>query len=282
MLDVKTFGRMTLKSLIYLLLSILVIMSLFPFFIMAINSTRSTNEIWTSAISFIPSTNLDINYDVLTGRMFDPFRGMINSAIVSTSATILAVYFSTLTAFALVAYQWKLRKPFFTLIMAVMMIPATVGSIGFLHFMFRIGWSNNLLALIIPAISAPATVFFTRQYMIGAFPLEMLEAARIDGSGEFNSFNRIVIPMMKPAMATQAIFIFVGTWNNLFIPSIILTNSERMTLPIMISLLRGDIYRVELGAIYLALSITVLPLLTAYLVFSKYIVAGIAIGSVKG
>ena len=278
----KKLCRITSSSFVYLFLAILVLMSILPFFVMAINATRSTHEIWSSAISLVPSTNLYVNYEVLTGRLFNPFVGMTNSAIVSTSATFLAVYFSTLTAFALVAYNWKFRKPFFTLIMAVMMIPATVGSIGFLHFMFRIGWNNNLIALIIPAISAPAAVFFIRQYMIGAFPLEMLEAARIDGSSEFRSFNQVVIPMMKPAMATQAIFIFVGTWNNLFIPSIILTNSDVMTLPIMISLLRGDIYRVELGAIYLALSITVLPLLIAYLIFSKYIVAGIAIGSVKG
>ena len=162
------------------------------------------------------------------------------------------------------------------------MIPAQVSSIGFFHFMFRIGWTNNFLALIIPAAAAPVAVFFLRQYMLGALSMQLVEAARMDGSGEFSTFNRVVIPVMKPAMATQAIFAFVASWNNLFIPSILLTDSRRMTLPIMVSLLRGDAYRVELGAVYLGLTLAVLPLLVAYFIFSKHIVAGVALGSVKG
>ena len=276
------FGNITLKTIIYIVCIVLVVLSIFPFIIMLVNSTRDTPQIQQNAISLIPSTNFQTNMDVLTGRMFDPLQGMINSAIISVSATALTVYFSTLTAFALVAYSWRLRQPFFTFIMVVMMIPAQVSSIGFFHFMFRIGWTNNFLALILPAVAAPIAVFFLRQYMLGALSLDLLEAARIDGSSEFRTFNQVVIPIMKPAMATQAIFSFVASWNNLFIPSILLTRSDRMTLPIMVALLRGDAYRVELGAIYLGLALAVLPLLIAYCIFSKYIVAGVALGSVKG
>ena len=275
-------GRATFKTFAYFLCITLVVLSLFPFIIMIINATRSTPEIQQNAISLIPSTNFQVNMDVLTGRMFDPLRGMFNSLIISTSATLLTVYFSTLTAFALVAYSWRMRQPFFTLIMAVMMIPAQVSSIGFFQFMFRIGWTNNFLPLIIPAVAAPMAVFFLRQYMLGALSMELLEAARIDGSSEIRIFNQIVIPIMKPAMATQAIFAFVASWNNLFIPSILLTRSDMMTLPIMVSLLRGDAYRVELGAVYLGLALAVLPLLITYFIFSKYIVAGVALGGVKG
>jgi len=275
-------GRITFKTIVYFTCILLVVLSLFPFIIMAVNATRNTPQIQQSAISLIPSTHFDTNMEVLTGRMFDPFRGMINSLIISASATFLTVYFSTLTAYALVAYNWRMRRPFFTLIMAVMMIPAQVSSIGFFHFMFRIGWTNNFLALILPAVAAPVAVFFLRQYMLGALSMELVEAARIDGSSEFRTFNQVVIPIMKPAMATQAIFAFVGSWNNLFIPSILLTRSDMMTLPIMVALLRGDAYRVELGAIYLGLALAVLPLLITYFIFSKYIVAGVALGSVKG
>jgi len=275
-------GRFTFKTIAYFICIILVILSLFPFIVMIVNATRSTPEIQQNAVSLIPSTNFATNMDVLTGRMFDPLRGMFNSMIVSTGATLLTVYFSTLTAFALVAYSWRMRQPFFTLIMVVMMIPAQVSSIGFFQFMFRIGWTNNFLALILPAVAAPVAVFFLRQYMLGALSMELLEAARIDGSSEFRIFNQIVIPIMKPAMATQAIFAFVASWNNLFIPSILLTRSDMMTLPIMVSLLRGDAYRVELGAVYLGLALAVLPLLITYFIFSKYIVAGVALGGVKG
>ncbi|MPN55813.1 L-arabinose transport system permease protein AraQ [bioreactor metagenome] len=108
-----------------------------------------------------------------------------------------------------------------------------------------------------------------------------MNSARIDGAGEFYTFNRIILPIMKPAMATQAIFTFVTNWNNLFIPMIILTRREKYTMPIMVSLLRGDIYKTEYGSVYLGLALTVLPLFVVYFLLSKYIIAGVALGALK-
>ncbi len=278
----KSPGAIAFRILIYAFLIFLAILSLMPFVIMLVNSTRSTPEIQANSISLIPSTYLQNNYRILTGKSFDPLTGFKNSLIISSFSTVLTIYFSTLTAYALVAYRWKLRNSFFTLIMAIMMIPAQVTSIGFYQFMYKVGMTNNFLALILPSIAAPAAVFFMRQYMLGSFPLEILDSARIDGSGEFYTFNRIVIPMMKPAMATQGIFSFVSSWNSLFMPTILLTDSDKYTLPIMVSLLRGDIYKTEYGAVYLGLSLTALPLLVIYFALSKYIIAGVALGSVKG
>ena len=260
----------------------LTILSLFPFVIMIVNSTRSTNQIQSHAISLIPSHYLVNNFKVLTSKTFDPFRGFLNSLIISVGSTFCSVYFSTMTAFALVAYDWKLRKPFFTVIMCILMIPAQVISIGFYQFMYKIGMTNNFLALILPSIAAPATVFFMRQYMIPSLPMEILQSARIDGAGEFRIFNQIVIPMMMPAMATQAIFSFVTSWNQLFMPSILLTRTQLYTLPMMVALLNGDTYKTEFGAVYLALFLTVVPLLAIYFLLSKYIIAGVALGGVKG
>lgn len=165
--------------------------------------------------------------------------------------------------------------------MAVLMIPAQVSGIGFYQFMYRIGWTNSYFPLILPAIAAPAVVFFMRQYLAGALSIDIVNSARIDGAGEFYTFNRIVLPIMKPAMATQAIFSFVGSWNNLFMPMILLTDKSKYTMPIMVSLLRGDIYRTEYGAVYLGLTLTVLPLFIVYFALSKYIIAGVALGSMK-
>jgi len=147
--------------------------------------------------------------------------------------------------------------------------------------MYQIGWTNSFLPLILPAIASPAIVFFMRQYLLGALNYEIVESARVDGSGEFATFNRIVLPIMSPALATQAIFVFVGSWNNLFMPLILLTQKEKYTLPIMVNLLRGDIYRTELGSIYLGLSLTALPLFVIYFLLSRYIIQGVALGSVK-
>jgi multiple sugar transport system permease protein len=252
-----------------------------PFWIMIVNATRSTFQIQQNAISLIPSTFLADNLKVLAGKTFNPLTGFFNSVIISTSATALSVYFSTLTAYALVAYDWKMRQPFFTLILAVMMIPTQVISIGFYQFMYRVGMTNNLLALILPAIAAPMTVFFMRQYMLPSLSLDIVASARIDGAGEFRTFNSIVLPIMKPAMATQAIFTYVTSWNNLFLPMVLLTKKENYTMPIMVSLLKGDIYKTEYGAVYLALTLSVLPLFVVYFLLSKYIIAGVALGSVK-
>ena len=275
-------GNRPFKIVAYTLCIILTILSLMPFVIMVINSTRSTYEIQQHAVSLIPGTNLLKNFSVYDGKTFNAWQGFLNSIIIATGSTVLVVYFSALTAYALVAYKWKLRGAFFTLILLVMMIPSQVTSIGFYQFMYKIGWTNSFLPLIIPGVAAPATVFFMRQFMLASLPLDLLNAARIDGSGEFNTFNNIALPIMKPAMATQAIFSFVSKWNELFMPSILLTDNEKYTMPIMVSLLRGDIYKVEYGAIYLGLTLSVLPLFIVYFCLSKYIIAGVALGGVKG
>ncbi len=269
------------KIVVYIVCIILAILSIMPFWIMIVNATRSTPEIQSHAISLVPSTHIEKNIDVLNGKTFNPFTGFLNSVIIATGATLLAIYFSTLTAYGLFAYRWKMRQPFFTLIMAVMMIPTQVISIGFYQFMYQIGLTNNFLALILPAIASPMTVFFMRQYMLGSVNLDIAASARIDGAGEFRIFNSIILPIMKPAMATQAIFIYVNTWNSLFMPMILLTRKELYTMPIMVSLLKGDFYKTEYGAVYLALTLSVLPLLVVYFVLSKHIIAGVALGSVK-
>ncbi len=278
----KRSGNPVYKTIIYIVLVILAVLSLFPFVVMVINSTRNTPQIQQHAVSLIPSHYLMNNWAVFNGKTFNPIRGFINSVIISSGATILTIYFSTLTAWALVAYHWKLRNAFFSFILAVMMIPGQITAIGFYQFMYKIHMTNNFLALILPAIAAPSCVFFMRQFMVATFPMELLDAARIDGSGEFKTFNEIGLPIMKPAMATQAIFTFVGNWNQLFMPSILLTDNALYTMPLMVSQLRGDIYKVEYGAVYLGLTLSVLPLFVIYFALSKYIIAGVALGGVKG
>ena len=266
---------------IHIVCFILSILSILPFWVMIVNATRSTTQIQQHALSLIPSTHMLYNFKVLVGKSFNPMVGMMNSVIISVGSTLLTVYFSSLTAYALVAYEWKLRKAFFSFIVGVMMIPAQVTMIGFYQMVYKLGLTNNLLMLILPSIAAPATVFFMRQYLYPTLSMEIVQAARIDGAGEFRIFNTIVLPIMKPAIATQAIFSFVNSWNNLFTPLVLLTNKDKYTMPIMVSLLRGDIYKTEFGSVYLGLTLTVIPLIIVYLLLSKYIIAGVALGGVK-
>jgi len=270
------------KFILYLFLIMLALLSILPFFVMFINATRSTPQIQRQALSFIPGSSLVHNWRYLMVGAFDPFIGFQNSFIISTGATLLAVYFSSLTAYGIVAYDWKFKKLFFGLIMTILMIPATVSVIGFFQFMWQIGLNNNFIPLIIPAIASPGVVFFMKQYLQATLSIEMVEAARIDGSSELATFNKIVLPIMKPAIATQAIFIMVGTWNQLFLPMVLLSGRRQMwTMPIMVSQLQGNIYDTEFGAVWLGLSLTVLPLFAVYAFLSKYIIAGVALGGVK-
>lgn len=269
------------KFFIYVVCIVLCVMSLFPFVVMFVNATRDNYSIQQGMI-LIPGDKLLQNFKTLNERQnFDTLLGMRNSLIIATSSTVLSLYFSTMTAYGLVVYRFKGRKFAFTFIMAVLMIPTQVSMVGFFTFMFKLNLVNTYIPLIIPSIAAPSLVFFMRQYMVSGLPLEIVEAARIDGSSEFGTFNRIALPMMKPALATQAIFTFVGSWNKLFEPTMLINSQNRYTMPMLVSLLKSDRFRTDYGTVYLALALTVLPLFVVYFILSKYIIAGVALGGVK-
>ena len=259
-------------------------LSIIPFYIMVINATRSSAAI-QRGISLLPSRFFAANLANLvkksTGIGAPLWKCMFNSCLISIPATALQVYFSTFTAYGITVYRFKLRNFAASFIMAIMMIPAQVSIIGFMQFMIKIGLYDSYWPLIIPAAAAPSTYFFMKQYMQTGFSVEIVEAARIDGSGEFSTFNKIALPLMKPAMATQAIFAFIGSWNNLYTPSMMLTDTAKKTLPMFIMALRSEQFRSDYGIIYLGLCLTVLPIFIVYFALSKYIIAGVALGGVK-
>ncbi|MBQ9934532.1 MAG: carbohydrate ABC transporter permease [Lachnospiraceae bacterium] len=263
---------------------ILCVISIFPFYTMIINATHTTNVI-ERGIQIIPGTNLIKNITGLLERTKDVgtnvWEALLHSTMIAAPATILQVYFATFTAYGLTVYQFKLRSLAWSFIMAIMMIPAQVSIIGFMNFMMKINLYDSYWPLILPAMAAPSTVYFMKQYMQGSLSVEIIEAARIDGSGEFSTFNKIALPLMKPAMATQAIFAFIASWNNLYTPSMMITNNRKYTLPMFVQGLRSDVIRIDYGFVYVGLTLTVFPLLVVYFAFSKYIIAGVALGGVK-
>ena len=271
----------TVKEIICILLCI---MSLLPFIILFMNATRTSDAI-KQGISLLPGSNLLTNWANFqkkqNGMNLTVLAGMKNSFMIAVPATILTVYFSTLTAYGIEIYEFKLKKAAWSFIMAVMIVPNTIAVIGFYRFMLKIGLLNSYIPLIIPAIAAPSTIFFMRQYMQSTFSKELVEAARIDGSGEFRTFNRIAMPIMKPAIATQAIFGFVASWNNLFMPNMLLTSDTKKTLPLFVQMLRSDQFKTDYGILYVGIAVTILPIFVVYFILSKYIVAGVALGGVK-
>lgn len=271
------------KIVSYVVLTLFAVISLIPFLILLVNMTRDNGSI-QRGFSLIPGNYLIKNFTkVINNNSWKMLAGLRNSLIVSGFCALLSVYFSALTAYAIHVYDFKGRKFMFTFILMIMMVPTQVSALGFVNMMNRWGWTNSFFPLIIPSIAAPATFFFMKQYMESALPLEIVEAARIDGCGEFRTFNSLVTPILKPAFAVQAIFTFVSSWNNFFIPALILDKPEMRTLPIVIGVIRSaDYASFDMGAVYMAIGISILPVAVVYLILSKFIIRGIALGAVKG
>ncbi len=263
---------------------LLCFISIFPFYVMIVNATLPSSRI-QQGLAFIPGTEAIKNFTGMlketAGTATSIWQAMLHSVIITVPATILQVYCATLTAYGITVYSFKLRNIAWSFIMAIMMIPAQVSIIGFMAFMKQIGLYGSYLTLIIPAAAAPSTVYFMKQYMQSALSVEIIEAARIDGSGEFSTFNKIALPLMKPAMATQAIFAFIASWNNLYTPTMMIADTKKYTLPMFVQGLKSDAIRINYGYVYVGLTLTVLPLLIVYFILSKYIIAGVALGGVK-
>lgn len=272
---------------------LLTIISLLPIYIILINATRANSDIIANGISFLPGVSLIDNFKNMTDpqyangvyyRIFNVLVGYRNSLIIAGSSTILTVFFSAMTAYGLTVYDFKGKKFATTFILLVMMVPTQVVSTGFLEFMASLKLLNNYLPLIVPAIAAPATVFFMLQYMKSSFPLDIVEAARIDGCSEFRTFMQISLPIFKPAFAVQAIFAFVANWNNYYNPTMILVNgdSSMKTMPMMVAGVMGISTSTDYGIQNLAVILSIIPIVVIYLALSKFIVKGVALGAVKG
>ena len=266
----------------YIVLIILTFLCLFFFYILIVNATRSHSEI-QKGFSFIPGKSFAVNLNhVLNDANIPVLSGIKNSLIVSSLSAILATYFSALTAYGLYAYDFKLKKPAFVFIMLILVMPTQVSAMGFINLITKMGMLNTLYPLFLPSIAAPAVFYFMYSYMQSSLPLELVEAARIDGSNEFHTFNRVVIPIMKPALAVQAIFAFVTSWNNYFIPALVISDNSKKTLPILIAALRSaDFLKFDIGTVYMLITIAIVPIIIVYIALSKYIVAGVALGGVK-
>ena len=270
------------RALAYIVLVLISFLCLIWFYILFINATRAHSEL-TKGFTVIPSTFLAKNWKTLVTGTLPIWRGLINSLIVAGLTAALSTYFSTVTAYAIHVYRFPGRKFIQSFILAIMMIPTQVTALGFVNFMRKLKLMDTFIPLIVPAIAAPAVFFYMKQYLTGALPLSIVEASRIDGASEFRTFNEIVLPIVKPAIAVQAIFSFVTSWNNYFQPALILHTDTKKTLPILIAQLRAaDWLKFDMGQVYVMILFSIAPVIVVYLFLSKYIVEGIALGSVKG
>lgn len=268
------------RFVVYITMVLLALIAIVPIWLLLVNATRSTEQI-NAGISLFPSTHALYNWHALTSRDFHIQQGFFNSLFLAISTTVLTVYFSSMTAYGLHVYKFKGKRLLWGLILIIMMLPATLSFIGFYQFVARIHLLDSYIPLIIPSIASAATVLFLRQYLQSILSMELIEAARIDGAGEFRTFNTIVLPIIGPAVAAQAIFSFVASWNNFFTPFVIISSTKKYTLPMLVQMLRGDIYRTEYGGIYLGIAVSIIPIIIFYAFMSRFIISGITMGGVK-
>ena len=270
------------RVLAYIVLIFISILCLFWFYVLFVNATRSHAQIQLG-FSALPSGEFMNNWVHLMHSSQPVWNGLFNSVIIAALSAVLTTYFSCMTAYAIHVYNFKLKNVMFTFILMIMMIPTQVTALGFYRLMMDWNLMDSFIPLIIPAIAAPVVFFYMKQYMDSSLPLEIVEASRIDGAGEFKTFNMMILPIMKPAIAVQAIFAFVQSWNNYFIPSLLLTENKKKTLPILIAQLRSaDFLKKDMGKVYMMIAFSIFPVIVVYLLLSKHIVQGVALGSVKG
>ena len=282
--------KVMIKSIVIMAVLVLItIIVLAPIYILFVNATRDPQAITNHPLSFIPGTSFirnikeTINLNKIGKISYSAWIGYRNSFFITVSATALCIFFSALTAYGLVIYDFKLSTPAYTFILAVMMVPVQVTSVGFVQFMGKLKLTDTYWPLIVPAIAAPAIVFYMRQYMKANFPTEIVEAARIDGSGELSTFVRIAIPMLKPAVGVQAIFCFIANWNNFYTPSMILISREfkQYTMPMMVESILSNDKLSDQGVRYCAIVLSILPIIVIYCFLSRLIVDNVAEGGVK-
>ena len=283
--DYKTangFGIHARRIIAYIVLIFITVMCLFWFYILFVNSSRSNSEL-NKGFTLLFSNNLATNWKNLIQGTLPVWNGLLNSLIVASASAILCTYFSAMTAYGVHVYRFAGRKVIATFILAVMMIPTQVTALGFLQMVNQAGLDDSFIPLIVPTIAAPVTYFYMKQYLDSALPLEIVESSRIDGASEIRTFNQIVFPVIKPAIAVQLIFTFVQNWNNYFTPALILHEETKKTLPVLIAELRSaDFLKFDMGQVYIMISFSILPVIIVYLILSKYIVEGVTAGAVKG
>ena len=266
----------------YIVLGIFAVACILPFLLLISGSITDEITITAKGYSFIPAKVGFSAYQYIFSHMSTFVRSTLISLGITAVGTIIHTALAATMAYPLSKQDMPGRTAVsFLIIVTILLngglVPTYLVYTQFLHI------KNTLWALLIPTLLLNGyNIILLRNFFSQSIPASMLEAARIDGSGEIHTFNTIVLPLLKPAMATQAIFGFVASWNNLYTPSIILaTERKKQTMPMYVQALKANDKSRDWGQIYCGLFTTVLPILVMYFFLSKYIIAGVALGGVK-
>jgi multiple sugar transport system permease protein len=268
-----------LKIIIYVVLMAIALTCLLPFYSMIITSTHTNSDI-ARKLLIVPGDQFFVNYHRLIETV-NIWRGLGNTLFITITATLINVYFAALAGYGFSKYNFRYKGVLFMITLGTMMIPGQLGIIGFYKLMDVFHMLNTYYPLLLTSVYNAFGIFLVKQFADTSVPTEIIESGRIDGYGEMQLFHRIILPLMSPALATLAIFAFIGKWNDFLVPMIILFDADMQTLPVMIASVKSQ-FSSDFGAQYVGIVISVVPILVFFSFMSKRIINGVAAGAVKG
>lgn len=273
------FDWFILKIIIYVVLIAIALTCLLPFYSMIITSTHTNSDI-ARKLLIVPGDQFLVNYHRLIETV-NIWRGLGNTLFITITATLINVYFAALAGYGFSKYNFRYKGVLFMITLGTMMIPGQLGIIGFYKLMDVFHMLNTYYPLLLTSVYNAFAIFLVKQFADTSVPTEIIESGRIDGYGEMQLFHRIILPLMSPALATLAIFAFIGKWNDFLVPMIILFDADMQTLPVMIASVKSQ-FSSDFGAQYVGIVISVVPILVFFSFMSKRIINGVAAGAVKG
>lgn len=253
--------------------------SLGPLVWMVVSSVKPEGEIRQFPPTLFPEQPTWDNYTELFASLDFP-RFFANSVIVALVVTVGSVLFSAMVGYALAKLDFPGRRALFLLIMGTLMVPGMVTFVPLFVLVANLDLINTYAALILPFLAAPFGVFLMRQFMLD-IPDELLDAARVDGAGEFRTFFAVVLPQTKPALATLGILTFLGSWNNFLWPLVAVQSADKYTLPVALALYSTGQNTVQYGLLVAGATVIVLPILIVFLALQRHIVQGISTTGLK-
>jgi len=251
-----------------------------PFYFMFVFATHSDREILSLPPPLWFGDNFMANVRLLVEKLPYFWHNLGWSLYVAVAVTAANLFLCSLAGYAFAMFEFRFKDKLFLFVMATMLLPAFVGMIPTVITMSWLGWLNQPKALIVPAACTALGVFMMRQYITSAIPRDLIDAARIDGCGEFGIFFRIVLPLITPALGTLGLVTFIGSWNNFMGPLIVMRDMEMFTVPLALRALQGT-GQTPWGAICAGSSIAVLPLLVMFVMASRRLIEGLTAGAVK-
>ena len=272
-------GRHLSRWAAYALVGVGALVMLAPFYFMFVFATQSRAEIFNLPPPLWFGDDLLDNLKILTERL--PFwRNLGWSLYVALASTALTLLFCSMGGYAFALMEFRFKNALFTLVMATMLLPSFMNMIPTFMIMDALGWIDEHRALYIPGAASAFGIFLMRQFCSSAVPRELIEAARMDGCGEFGIYWRIVLPLLKPALGTLGLITFIASWNNFIGPLIVLRSADQYTVPLALRSLQSTL-NTEWGALMTGSAIATIPLLVLFAISSRQLIAGLTAGAVK-